>query len=77
MEGIFIYPNPVINELIIENRGNIEKRTFEILNSSGQIVYTGNFSEKVIVNTSDFLPGLYMIKMKNGVSVGIKKIIKE
>jgi len=76
-EGVFIYPNPVINELIIENRGSIEKMAFEILNSSGQVIFTGYLFEKEIVNTSDFLPGLYMIKLKNGVSFEIKKIIKE
>jgi hypothetical protein len=76
-EGIFIYPNPVTNELIIENRGSIEKMSFDILNSSGQIVFTGNLSGKEIVNTSGFLPGIYMIKLKNGISFEIKKIIKE
>jgi hypothetical protein len=76
-EGVFIYPNPVISELIIENKGSIEKMEFEILNSSGQTVFTGNLFGKAIVNTSDFLPGLYMIKLKNGISFEIKKIIKE
>jgi hypothetical protein len=76
-EGIFIYPNPVISELMMENRGSIEKMTFDILNSSGQKVFTGNLCGKAIVNTSGFLPGIYMIKLKNGISFEIKKIIKE
>jgi hypothetical protein len=72
-----VYPNPVKNELIIEKPGNTESIKFVISNSLGQIVYTGNLVEKTIVPTSGFYRGIYILKIGNGNSFVIKKIIKE
>jgi hypothetical protein len=72
-----VYPNPVKNELIIEKPGNTENIKFAIYNSMGQIVYTGNLNEKTIVPTSGFYSGVYILKIGNGNSFVIKKIIKE
>lgn len=72
-----VYPNPVKNELIIEKPGNTESIKFVISNSLGQIVFTGNLVEKTIVPTSGFYRGVYILKIGNGNSFVIKKIIKE
>jgi hypothetical protein len=77
MEGIAIYPNPVSNELIIEIKENKEQTDFEILNSTGQVVYSGNIIQKTAVNTSKFSSGVYLIKIKNGTSFEFSKIIKD
>jgi uncharacterized delta-60 repeat protein len=74
---ISIYPNPVSNVLIIEMAGNNEKVYFEIINASGQIVFIGDFIEKTSVQTSNFLPGIYIIKLRKGNTFEVKKIIKE
>lgn len=74
---IKIYPNPVSNELIIEMEGNNKKLTFEILNSIGQVISKGNLFEKTTVQTSNFAPGVYLIKLENGKTFEFKKIIKE
>jgi hypothetical protein len=74
---IKVYPNPVSNELIIEIDGNTEKLNFEILNTIGQVVFKGNLVEKTTVQTSNFAPGVYLIKLKNGKTFEFKKIIKE
>jgi hypothetical protein len=73
----FIYPNPVSNELIIEIEGNNEKLNFEILNANGQVVFKGNLVEKTTVQTINFAPGVYLIKVENGKTFEFKKIIKE
>ena len=73
---INIYPNPVSNELIIEMKGNNKKTDFEILNSIGQVVFSGNLFQKTTVNTSKFTSGVYLIKIKNGKSFEFKKLIK-
>jgi len=70
------YPNPVTNELTIELEGNTTKTNFEILNSLGQVVFSGNLIEKTIVQTASFASGVYMIKLKSGKSFEFKKIIK-
>jgi hypothetical protein len=73
---IKVYPNPVSDELIIEYKGNNDRIGFNILNSTGQIVFEGNLSEKTIVQTSNFSPGIYLMKIENCGSFEFKKIIK-
>jgi len=74
---IKVYPNPVSNELVIEIEGNNQKVNFDILNAIGQVVFKGNLVEKTTVQTSDFAPGVYLIKLENGKTFEFKKIIKE
>jgi M6 family metalloprotease domain len=71
-----VFPNPVSNELNIEMTGNAERLNVEILNGIGQVVYRGNFVEKTTVNTSQFNPGVYLIKIESGKTFEFKKIIK-
>ncbi len=73
---IKVYPNPVTNELIIEIIGNNENIDFEILNSGSQIIYRGKIVGKAAVNTRDFVPGIYIIKLKSGDQFEFKKVIK-
>ena len=75
--SVKIFPNPVSNELIIEIEGNNKKLNFEILNTSGQSVFKGNLVDKTTVQTSNFAPGVYLIKLENGETFEFKKIIKE
>jgi len=72
-----VYPNPVSNELILVSKGNKDKVYFEIFNSIGQIVFKGNIIEKTIVQTANFSPGVYLIKLENGKIFEFKKIVKE
>jgi hypothetical protein len=74
---IKVYPNPVSNELTIEIEGNSDKLDFEILNAIGQVVFKGNFIEKTTLHTTNFAPGVYLIKLENGKTFEFKKIIKE
>jgi len=75
--AIKVYPNPVSNELIIEIEGNNEKVNFDILNSIGQVIFKGNLVKKTTVQTSNFAPGVYLIKLENGSTYEFKKIIKQ
>jgi hypothetical protein len=63
---INVYPNPVSNKLIIEIKDNTQYIKFDILNSMGQVVFKGHILEKSVVQTSDFAPGIYLIKLENG-----------
>ena len=74
---IKVYPNPFSSEFRIEMEGNIQKLNFEILNTSGQVVFTGNFLEKTTVQTSNFAPGMYFIKLQNGKTFDFIKITKK
>ncbi len=74
---ILIYPNPVSKELNIETKGSAEGLDCEIFNIFGQMVYKGKLFEKTTIQTTDFLPGIYMLKVGTDKTYEIKKIIKE
>ncbi|MEI8203632.1 MAG: T9SS type A sorting domain-containing protein [Bacteroidota bacterium] len=77
IDGINIYPNPVLDELIIEAKGNKKKIEFEIMNSIGQIVFKGSFVERTVVQTKNFAQGMYMIKLGTGERFEFRKLVKE
>ncbi|MEN6355349.1 MAG: T9SS type A sorting domain-containing protein [Bacteroidales bacterium] len=77
LSKLIVYPNPVTDELIIEIAGNNKEVYFEIINTFGQIIFKGNIFVKTIVQTRNFSPGIYLIKLGNGKTVEFKKIIKE
>ena len=72
-----ISPNPVSDQLTIELKGNIKTTNFEIFNSLGQIVHTGSIKEKTVVQTNNFLPGVYFIKAQTDNGIVVRKFIKE
>jgi uncharacterized delta-60 repeat protein len=72
-----VYPNPFSNNLNIEIESNNEKHNIEILNAIGQVIYNGNFVEKTTIHTSNFTPGMYLIKLENGKTFEFKKLIKK
>ena len=75
---IKIYPNPISAELIIEaDRNKTTIENFEIINSVGQVVFKGKLLEKTIINTVNFAPGIYLIKLEMGRTFEFKKIIKK
>jgi len=76
-KSIEVYPNPVSNELTIEIKGGTHKTEFEIYNSTGQIIYKGNLLEKTVVQTTNFIPGIYIVKLDNGKIFEFKRIIKK
>jgi hypothetical protein len=75
-QTIKVYPNPVFDELIIGIERNTDRTGFEILNSTGQSVSKGNLSGKTVVQTTNFSPGVYFLKLKSGKSFEFKKIVK-
>jgi uncharacterized delta-60 repeat protein len=76
-KGIFIYPNPVTDELNVEIKANQDKTDFEIINSIGQVIFKGNFIGKMTIKTTEFSPGIYIVKLMNDNLVEFKKVIKK
>lgn len=74
---IKVYPNPTSNELTIEIEGNTNNTEFEILNSIGQVIFTGTLVEKSVVQTTSFTPGIYLVKLKSGDTFEFKKVLKK
>jgi hypothetical protein len=69
-----IYPNPVIDKLVIEV-GN-KNINFDIYNSIGQVVYKGNLNNKTVVETTGLAPDIYLIKLENGQTIKFSKTEK-
>jgi hypothetical protein len=67
-----VYPNPVINELAIEGEVGMQ---VTIINVLGQEVYNGVLnSNKVLINTSGFVPGSYILQLTG--SDGVRNVVK-
>jgi len=75
--SIIIYPNPVSNELTIEAENLNENTKVEILNSVGMVLYNGILQAKTTVKTSNFPIGIYLVKVENGKSNDVRRIIKK
>ena len=71
------YPNPVIDQFSIESKGISGESTFTVYNSIGQEVYKGTIVGKTVVHTSNYAPGVYLIKIENGNVSEYKKIVKK
>ena len=77
IKTIRIYPNPVSAALTIELTGYENHTSFEIFNSIGQPVSGGVVTEKAVVQTFGFAPGVYVVRLKNGDAVDFRKFVKE
>jgi len=74
---IFIFPNPAIDQLTIEMERNTISTNIEIINSIGKVIYKGNLIDKTIVETKNFSSGIYLLKLHNGKTFEIRKIVKD
>lgn len=79
LDGIKIYPNPIINKLILEFETVIFPNTKLILiNSLGQVVYSLYSTDPKQEIDLNFLPsGIYYLKIQNNSEQKVLKIIKE
>ena len=75
-KSIKVYPNPVTNELTIEIVGGPNMTDFIVLNSISQVVFSGSLFEKTVVQTANFTPGIYIIRLQSGTTVEYRKIVK-
>lgn len=72
-----IYPNPVINELIIEPSGSALSQ-IEIYNASGSAVFISKSSSSPLkVDFTNKLAGIYFVQVKNGGTITSQKVIKQ
>lgn len=74
-EQLKVMPNIIWNQINIEMNDD-ECHGFQIINSTGQIVYAGKLNRKTTVESSKFAPGIYFVKLDIGKSCEIKKIMK-
>lgn len=78
VSAIILYPNPAVNTLSI-SIGNIAKEAVaQIFTANGVLIYTQSLVNKVsTLSVQRWTPGVYYVKIKNGNTITIKKVVKE
>jgi len=71
-----IYPNPASSRITIESESIIDE--VRIYNNMGQLVYSGQFdNSQIMVNTSTFITGMYIVQVRSGEAIEVRKLIIE
>jgi predicted nucleotidyltransferase len=72
-----VYPNPVSQNLSVISVDNGTSVDYEFVDLLGKVIQKGNFIGKTVIETGSFNPGVYLLKVDNGKTNEIIKIIKE
>jgi hypothetical protein len=73
--NIQIYPNPTIDNIIIES---LQKSAIEILNIQGQLIKTlATTGNKTNIDVSAFPSGVYVVQVKSEKVYKVGKFVKE
>lgn len=77
-ESLTIYPNPVNNEMFIDNKSaKGQPYTMLVMDANGQIILMNKMQDLQSINTSLFQAGTYFVKVINGNGKGsVQKFIK-
>jgi hypothetical protein len=76
-EKIIVYPNPASYNVTIELLGNSRTLPFEIINSKGQVIYSGTITNKINLPNNGLISGLYFVKVTTESEVLTEKIVIE
>jgi hypothetical protein len=69
-EGLYVYPNPVKNVMIVKNANNAD---ITIMNLDGRVVKS--VKNVSFVNVSDLADGMYTVTIKDGNAISKQKIL--
>jgi uncharacterized repeat protein (TIGR03803 family) len=76
--GINVYPNPVSDNVIIENTTLAKDQTISVYNVQGQLLLQQPMlSSKTTINVSALANGVYFVKVNTKNGVMVKKFVKE
>jgi len=74
--NVSIFPNPANDRITIESDNVIDEVL--IYNNMGQLVYSGRVdNDQIVVNTSTFVTGMYIVQVRSGQAVEVRKLIIE
>ncbi len=74
---ISVYPNPVTNEFKIDASLLDELISIELIDVSGKVLKTQNNQSGIIsINTTDLSTGIYTLRLSNGSSTSVRRIVK-
>jgi hypothetical protein len=76
-KGIRFFPNPVTDQLTIENLNNHDLCKFEIIDLKGRVIYNSILDNRVIIDLSQIQSGVYFIRFALKGYVRMEKLIKQ
>ncbi len=76
-ETIHIFPNPSSGLINITFAQSVKNTKIDVLTSSGQLIYSKNINNQTSssVDLSNFVKGLYFIKVQTGNGVVVRKVV--
>ncbi|MEI6132993.1 MAG: T9SS type A sorting domain-containing protein [Bacillota bacterium] len=76
-ETIHIFPNPSPGLINITFAQSVKNTKIDVLTSSGQLIYSKNINNQTSssVDLSNFVKGLYFIKVQTGNGVVVRKVV--
>lgn len=77
LNAVKVYPNPISNELMLVVGEDNEPVQVEISNATGQLVYIQSISSNLsTISTTEWQPGIYFLKLTNGISSKVLRLVK-
>ena len=77
-EAISLYPNPVSNQITIENPLQTKDAIISIYNVQGQLLLQQKMEqEKTEINVGSFAKGIYIVKLNNDENIAVTRFVKE
>ena len=78
--NLSVYPNPTNGKFTVSiSNAEATDLTVELVNISGQVVYTSNvkavYSYNEDIDASSFAKGVYYLKVNNGTEVKVEKVV--
>ena len=77
LDHVVVYPNPVVNQVYLDFKGNQKNIQYQIVNVNGSIVKHGTLNEmRNMLDVQDLIQGIYIIQLNDGEEYSYRKIIK-
>lgn len=74
LNNINLYPNPVSDELHLDLMGT--SAVISIFSLDGKKVFSGRGKDQMTINTTDFRPGVYMLKIHSNGYMQVRELVK-
>lgn len=71
-----LFPNPFNSELQVETNSD-HKKQIQVTSSSGEMILNKSFTEKTILELSQFPSGMYFLEVTDGTHQSHQKIVKQ
>jgi hypothetical protein len=71
-----VYPNPFNNNITIRSNIATDNGTYQLMNTSGQVLRKGVFNHQKTIETNGLNSGFYILQIESGLKTGLIKLIK-